>query len=102
VMARLYMKWVSFVNGVLTVQINTKSGCSKDAGVDAGVTTDFDSDPRPIGAGFDIGFDEVPLRIYLPLIRRSGVSPYAIWNDPPVNTTILHFCHAMLFIARPH
>ena len=29
-----------------------------DAGTDAGVTTDFEGDPRPLGAGFDIGFDE--------------------------------------------
>jgi predicted outer membrane repeat protein len=41
-----------------------------DAGIAAGVATDFDGEQRPIGAGFDIGFDEVPLRIYLPLIRR--------------------------------
>ncbi len=31
-----------------------------DAGIDQGVATDFEGDPRPLGAGFDIGFDESP------------------------------------------
>jgi predicted outer membrane repeat protein len=30
-----------------------------DAGTDAGVNSDFDGDPRPMGEGFDIGFDEI-------------------------------------------
>jgi fibronectin-binding autotransporter adhesin len=42
-----------------------------DAGVNAGVTTDFDGEPRPLGAGFDIGFDEVNVRkVLLPLVVR--------------------------------
>ncbi len=42
-----------------------------DAGVDAGVAVDFEGDPRPIGAGFDIGYDEyIPQLLWLPLLRR--------------------------------
>ena len=38
-----------------------------DAGVDAGVTTDMDGHPRPIGSGFDIGADEYVAIVYLPI-----------------------------------
>ena len=44
-----------------------------DAGVDLGVTHDFDGDFRPNGSGFDIGFDEWVRNaqvLYLPLIGR--------------------------------
>ncbi|GBD08548.1 hypothetical protein HRbin22_00788 [Candidatus Thermoflexus japonica] len=42
-----------------------------NAGVNAGVATDIDGDPRPIGAGYDIGADEYIARIYLPLVLRN-------------------------------
>jgi hypothetical protein len=41
-----------------------------DAGIDAGLTGDFDGDPRPIGARFDIGFDEFLSELFLPLVLR--------------------------------
>ena len=31
-----------------------------DAGSDAGIHNDFDGEPRPLGMGFDMGFDEIP------------------------------------------
>jgi len=43
-----------------------------DQGVDAGVRIDADGEPRPQGAGYDIGADEFPaMRIYLPLALRN-------------------------------
>jgi hypothetical protein len=47
------------------------SSAALDAGVDAGVDADFEGDPRPLGGGFDLGFDEAGVwRLYLPMVRR--------------------------------
>ncbi|MBN1178392.1 MAG: DUF1565 domain-containing protein [Anaerolineae bacterium] len=43
-----------------------------DAGMDVNVLSDIDGDDRPLGAGFDIGADEVLLKIYLPLVLRDA------------------------------
>jgi hypothetical protein len=42
-----------------------------DAGLDIGVKTDIDGDPRPIGSAPDVGADEVRF-IYLPLVMRNA------------------------------
>jgi len=47
-----------------------RGSAAVDAGVDAGVTTDMDGDPRPVGAGFDIGADEYMPGVHLPLVVR--------------------------------
>jgi hypothetical protein len=43
-----------------------------DAAPDYGLAADFEGDPRPQGAGFDIGFDEAAAlyRVYLPAVLR--------------------------------
>jgi hypothetical protein len=42
-----------------------------DAGVNAGISIDFEGSLRPLGGGFDIGFDEaISHRAYVPLVSR--------------------------------
>lgn len=49
-----------------------QTSAAVDAGLDAGVLTDIDGDPRPTGAGFDIGADEFMGRLYLPLLTSGS------------------------------
>jgi hypothetical protein len=62
---------------LLNVNYHLSSGSPAiDAGVNAGVTTDIDGDPRPTGAGYDIGADEAQpsRRLYLPVLLRNLAS----------------------------
>ena len=48
----------AFVNPFAWDYHLTPSSAAIDVGVDAGVINDIDGDPRPLGAGYDIGADE--------------------------------------------
>jgi hypothetical protein len=47
------------------------STAALDVGVTTAITTDIDSDPRPIGSLPDIGADERRILVFLPLVLRS-------------------------------
>ncbi len=61
------------------------SSAAIDWGVFAGVTVDFDGEPRPMGAGYDLGADEFqPLAAptLLPISNPDGNGDYLVdWND---------------------
>jgi hypothetical protein len=49
----------------------TEASPARNTGVNAGITTDFEGHPRPIGGAYDMGYDEwLPPRAYVPLIAR--------------------------------
>ncbi len=63
-----------FVNPARDNYHLTQGSAAVDAGTNVNVYVDFDGDPRPIGARFDIGFDEFlesHYDIYLPLVMRN-------------------------------
>lgn len=59
-----------FVNPALDNEHLQLGSAALNTGVNAGVATDFDGQPRPAGPGFDIGYDEFYFNLYLPLVAR--------------------------------
>jgi hypothetical protein len=47
-----------------------KNAPARDKGKDAGVTVDFEGDPRPLGGGFDLGYDEFAYHTLVPIISK--------------------------------
>ncbi|MBN1976210.1 MAG: DUF11 domain-containing protein [Anaerolineae bacterium] len=71
----------------------TVSSQAIDAGVDAGVTTDFEGDTRPQGDGFDIGYDESPFTVQADVSIEKSVTP-AVAGPNEVVTYTLTFTNA--------
>ncbi|MCA1554271.1 MAG: hypothetical protein LC737_07835, partial [Chloroflexi bacterium] len=62
-----------FVNPAADNYHLSSSSPAIDAGTNVGIAFDIDGEPRPIGAGFDMGYDErngVAFKLYLPLVVR--------------------------------
>ena len=61
----------AFVNPTARDYHLTAASAAIDQGVNAGVTTDIDGNPRPVGIGYDIGAYEYLPYLYLPLVLRN-------------------------------
>ncbi|MBM3190142.1 MAG: hypothetical protein FJZ90_15650, partial [Chloroflexi bacterium] len=64
----------AFLNGEVGDYHITPDSAARDAGVDAGVTSDIDGHPRPAGLAPDLGADELCYPIFLPLSLRQPLS----------------------------
>jgi CSLREA domain-containing protein len=63
----------------------SSSSAAIDAGVNAGVTTDFEGDSRPQVSGFDIGYDESPYAVPTPTSAATN-TPTATNTPVPTAT----------------
>jgi predicted outer membrane repeat protein len=71
-----------------------------NAGLDAGVTTDFDGEARPQGAGFDIGYDELPQQCGLSTgVNYTFDNPAATLSFSNLGTVQ---CVAGVYMPRTH
>ena len=59
-----------------------------DRGVDAGITTDFEAQPRPQALGFDIGFDESPFSAAILDLSAVNDSPTILSNPTTFTASI--------------
>lgn len=61
----------------------TPASAALDLGVSAGITVDFEGDPRPQGGGFDIGWDETPYTATPDLnVTKTVTPPFAVTGTP--------------------
>jgi uncharacterized repeat protein (TIGR01451 family) len=66
----------------------TASSAAIDAGVDAGITTDFEGQGRPQGDGFDLGYDESPFTIQADVAIVKSVIPEIVASSQMVTYTL--------------
>lgn len=73
----------------------TAASLVRDAGIDVGVTTDFEGDPRPFGSRPDIGADEFTPILYLRASPRDRVI-YLRWTefeDPELASYVITYTY---------
>ena len=67
----------------------TAPSLAVDHGIDAGINTDFEGQPRPQGSGFDIGFDESPFSIAILGLMAVNDSPTILGNPTAFTASII-------------
>ncbi len=72
----------------------TASSMAIDRGVNSSVSSDIDSDPRPIGLGYDLGADEFPAALIVTKraapdpVQAGAILTYTIWVTNTGNVTL--------------
>lgn len=66
----------------------TPASAALDVGIDTGIAVDFESEPRPQGGGFDMGWDESPYTATPDLIVTKTVTPAFAVAGSPITYTI--------------